>query len=130
MRVSSVVAVILVAVGLAMVVTGLGGCGDAHLGDYYGRRTHNAFDAQAQAKGGDSAGTLDADDAKITLARQRGRAVPGTPGAAYGAAGAGYGASGTSYGGSPYPGASSTGMTSAGVPASSPSTPLRLDAVR
>src|SRR5262249_21163895 len=81
---------------------GLSGCGDAHLGDYYGRRTHTAFDAQAQAKGGDSAGTLDADDAKITLARQRGRALPGTPGAAYGAAGAPYG--GTSYRRSALPG--------------------------
>jgi len=129
MRVSSVVALILVAVGLAMIAIGVSGCGDAHLGDYYGRRTHNAFDAQAQAKGGDSAGTLDAEDAKITLARQRGRALPGTPGAAYGAApGAPY--TGTSYGGSPYPGASSTGMTSAGIPASSPTAPLRLDAVR
>jgi len=117
MKFSSVVALIFVAAG----------CGDAHLGDAYGRRTHNAFEAQAQAKGADSAGTLDADDAKITLARQRGRAVPGTPGAAYGAApGAPY--SGTSYGGSP--GSSSSGMTSAGIPASSPSTPLRLDAVR
>jgi hypothetical protein len=116
MRISSVLALILVAAG----------CGDAHLGDAYGRRTHNAFEAQAQAKGADAAGTLDADDAKITLARQRGRAVPGTPGAAYGAApGASYG--GTSYGS---PGSSSSGMTSAGIPASSPSSPLRLDAVR
>lgn len=128
MRFSSVVALILVAVGLAMVATGLSGCGDAHLGDAYGRRTHSAFEAQAQAKGAESAGTLDADDAKITLARQRGRAVPGTPGA-YGA-NPGAPTTGTSYGGSPYPGASSTGMTSAGIPASSPSAPIRLDAVR
>lgn len=129
MRFSSVVALILVAVGLAMVATGLSGCGDAHLGDYYGRRTHTAFEAQAQAKGADSAGTLDADDAKITLARQRGRAVPGTPGAGYGGT-PGAPITGTSYGGSPYPGSSSTGMTSAGIPASSPSAPIRLDAVR
>jgi hypothetical protein len=126
MRVTTtILALLLVCVGLAMIATGLTGCGDAHLGDAYGRRTKNAFDAQAQAKGGDSAGTLDADDAKITLARQRGRAVPGTPGAAVPGL-----PSGTTYGTSTYPGAGSTGMTSAGIPAASPTTPIRLDAVR
>lgn len=106
---------------------GLAGCGDAHLGDAYGRRTRSAFDTQAQAKGGDSAGTLDSDDAKVTLARQRGRALPGTPGANAAAQGT------SGYGGMPYPtmgGTSSSGMTSAGIPSSSPGGPIRLDAVR
>jgi len=108
---------------LAVCITS--GCGDAHLGDGYGRRTRNAFDAQAQAKGGESAGGLDADDAKTTLARQRGRALPGAPGAA--AIGGLPGSGGMTYGGSSG-GMSST--TSAGIPASTPSAPVRLDAVR
>jgi hypothetical protein len=103
----------------------LAGCADPHLGDFYGRRTRAALDAQAQAaSGGDSPGTLDADDAKVTLARQRGRAVPGTAGAAqavpplgaYGFGGAG--------------GAGMVGGSTGGVPSSSPSGQLRLDAVR
>jgi hypothetical protein len=96
----------------------LAGCADPHLGDFYGRRTRAAFDAQAQASGGGSAGTLDADDAKITLARQRGRAIPGTAGAApMGAYGGGAGAVILS-------------GSSGSVPSSSPSGQIRLDAVR
>jgi hypothetical protein len=130
MKVYRILALALVVLGLVLTAVGLTGCSDAHLGDYYGRRTRTAFEAQAQAqaKPGDSAGSLDADDAKITLARQRGRALPGTPGAAMG------GYPGTTYGASPYPSAAgmagSSGMTSAGIPASPPTGPIRLDAVR
>ena len=111
------------------VLAELAGCADSHLGDLYGRRTRSAFDAQAQVAVGDSAGTLDADDAKITLARQRGRVVPGTGGAAQ--AVPGMGGYGTGYG---YSGAGNNniigGSTSGGVPSSSPSGQIRLDAVR
>lgn len=106
-------------------LAGLAGCADAHLGDFYGRRTRTALDAQAQASGGDSAGTLDADDAKNTMARQRGRAAPGSAGAAQAVpfmGGAGYGG----VGGSAIVG----GTMSGGVPSSSPSGQIRLDAVR
>ena len=102
----------------------LAGCADTHLGDFYGRRTRAALDAQAQASGGASAGTLDADDAKVTLARQRGRLPPGTGPSAAGITGSGNGYGGT--GG----GAIVGGSTSGGVPSSSPSGQLRLDAVR
>jgi hypothetical protein len=103
-----------------VLIAGAAGCADTHLGDFHGRRARGALDAQAQAqplaRGGDSAGTLDADDAKLTLARQRGRGIQGV-----GSTGqpAGYGA-GLGVGGS----------TAAGIPSSTPSGPIRLDAVR
>jgi hypothetical protein len=100
----------------------LAGCADPHLGDLYGRRTRTALDAQAQTSGGDSAGRLDADDAKLTLARQRGRAAPGTAGAAQALPSTGaYGYSGTILGGS---------SAGAVAPSSPSGGQLRMDAVR
>jgi hypothetical protein len=110
----------------ALVAGGLAGCGDAHLGELYGRRTRGAFDAQAQAqapaKGADP-GALDADDAKLTLARQRGRGALGAPGAASASGLSGSAGFGGGAGGAPI-----LGGSGGGAPA--PSTPYRLDAIR
>jgi hypothetical protein len=59
-------------------------CGDVHLGDGYGRRTRTALDAQAENTGADGPGTLDAEDAKVTMAKHH------NPGQQTGTGGAGY----------------------------------------
>jgi hypothetical protein len=105
------------------------GCADTHLGDGFGRRAHSALEAQAQARGvGDSAGSLDSDDAKITLARQRGRAIPGAPGAT--PVGMAPVVGGFSYGGTSLSGSGQSSTTTAGIPSSTANAPIRLDAVR
>ncbi len=105
------------AVLLAFTVSGLAACGDAHMGEGYGRRTKTALDAQA-ARGGEGGLPLDGDDARMVMQQHRlgGAAVSGTgtmpSTSSYG-----------SYGG--YGGIS--GTTTGGV-AATPIVPIRLDA--
>jgi hypothetical protein len=106
------------------------GCADQHLGDLVGRRNRAVFDAQAAAKGAESAGVLDADDAKIALARHRGRALPGTPGASMPGTSSSMAGSYGGFSGGGGGGAMQSGTTAAGIPGSSPVAPIRLDAVR
>jgi hypothetical protein len=89
-------------------------CAGPHLGDNYGRRVRAALDQQ-RSRGGEGAIALDGDDAVQVMLQHR--AAPGAGGAAQT--------------GAPVTPASGIGggMSSSGA-ATTPITPIRLDAVR
>jgi hypothetical protein len=66
-------------------------CGDVHLGDGYGRRTRTALDAAAENTGADGPGTLDAEDSKLTMAKQHNPTMQSANGTAGGSGGFGGG---------------------------------------
>ncbi|HKA86203.1 MAG TPA: hypothetical protein VKE22_01010 [Haliangiales bacterium] len=69
---------------LVLPVLVLGACADVHLGDDYGKKTRAVFQAQAEAPG-TGEGMIDAEDARLILARHRNKVQQ--PGAAgYGGA--------------------------------------------